>query len=93
MPYSNCCGAFTDMEEYGICPDCKEHCDFFNDEDEDEEDEIIDEPEEILVECEWCKIELDLAKTDWCNNCDTSVFDNKCNNKPEDWLINKNKVI
>jgi len=31
MPYSTCCGAYTDMEEYGICPDCKEHCDFEKD--------------------------------------------------------------
>ena len=28
MPYSNCCGAFTNMEELGICPDCKDHCEF-----------------------------------------------------------------
>jgi hypothetical protein len=28
MPYSTCCGAYTNMEEYGICPGCKEHCDF-----------------------------------------------------------------
>lgn len=38
MPYSNCCGAYSDMEEYGICPDCKEHCEF---EEEDEEDELL----------------------------------------------------
>ena len=35
MPYSTCCGAHTDFEEIGICPDCLEHCDW---EDEDEED-------------------------------------------------------
>jgi len=35
MPYSTCCGAETDMTEIGICPDCLEHCDW---EDEDEED-------------------------------------------------------
>ena len=28
MPYSDCCEAYTDMEEFGICPLCKEHCDF-----------------------------------------------------------------
>lgn len=28
MPYSNCCGAHTNMEELGICPRCKEHCEF-----------------------------------------------------------------
>ena len=38
MPYSTCCGAYTDMEEIGICPDCLEHCDF-EDEDEDEVEE------------------------------------------------------
>jgi hypothetical protein len=37
---SDCCGAHTDMEEYGLCPDCYEHCEFYDDE-EDEEDEII----------------------------------------------------
>ena len=35
MPYSTCCGAHTTMEEIDICPDCLEHCDG---EDEDEED-------------------------------------------------------
>jgi len=33
MPISTCCGAETDMDEMGICPDCLEHCDW---EDEDE---------------------------------------------------------
>jgi len=35
MPYSTCCGAHTTMEEIDLCPDCLEHCDW---EDEDEED-------------------------------------------------------
>lgn len=35
MPYSTCCGAYTDMEEVGLCPECLEHCDF---EEEDEEE-------------------------------------------------------
>ena len=35
MPYSTCCGAHTDFDEIGICPDCLEHCDW---EDEDEDD-------------------------------------------------------
>jgi hypothetical protein len=35
MPYSPCCGAHTTMEEIDICPDCLEHCDW---EDDDEED-------------------------------------------------------
>ncbi len=35
MPYSTCCGAHTNFDEIDICPDCLEHCDW---EDEDEED-------------------------------------------------------
>ena len=34
MPISTCCGAETDMTEIGICPECLEHCDW-EDEDED----------------------------------------------------------
>jgi hypothetical protein len=33
MPYSTCCGAHTNFNEYGICPSCLEHCDW-----EDEQD-------------------------------------------------------
>ena len=40
MPYSNCCGAYTDMEEVGICPDCLEHCGWeYEDEEELSEDQ------------------------------------------------------
>lgn len=35
MPYSTCCGAYTDFTDIDICPDCLEHCDF---EDYDEDD-------------------------------------------------------
>jgi hypothetical protein len=35
MSYSTCCGAHTTMPEIGICPDCLEHCDW---EDEEEEE-------------------------------------------------------
>ena len=39
MPISTCCGCETDMEEVGICPECLEHCDWEDlDEDELEED-------------------------------------------------------
>jgi hypothetical protein len=38
MGFSTCCGAETDMEEVGICPECLEHCDFEEDEDELEQD-------------------------------------------------------
>ena len=37
MLYSECCGAAAgDYEDVGICPDCKEHCDFIEEDDEDE---------------------------------------------------------
>ena len=35
MAYSTCCGGHTTMPEIGICPDCLEHCDW---EEEDEEE-------------------------------------------------------
>ena len=39
MPYSTCCGAYTNMEEVGICPDCLEHCDW-EEQDEEAENQI-----------------------------------------------------
>jgi hypothetical protein len=36
MPYSTCCGAHTNFPEIDICPDCLEHCDW----EEEDEDEI-----------------------------------------------------
>lgn len=30
--YSDCCGAECFMTEYGICPDCLEHCEFIREE-------------------------------------------------------------
>ena len=36
MKISTCCGCETEYDEIGICPECLEHCDF---EDEDEEEE------------------------------------------------------
>lgn len=47
MPISTCCGAYTDMDEIGICPDCLEHCDF---EEEDEEELEQDEQAENQIE-------------------------------------------
>jgi len=35
----------------------------------------------IHVNCEWCDWQLDLNQTDWCVNCDTSIFDDKMNNE------------
>ena len=40
MPISTCCGAETDMDEIGICPECMEHCDW---EEEDEEEPTQEE--------------------------------------------------
>jgi len=37
MPYSTCCGAETDFTEIDICPECLEHCDFEDDEEEEAE--------------------------------------------------------
>ena len=39
----------------------------------------IDDP--IHVNCRWCGWKLDLNNTDWCTNCDTSIFDDKMNNE------------
>ena len=30
---SECCGVYTDMPEYGLCPECLEHCEFIEIED------------------------------------------------------------
>ena len=46
MPYSTCCGAYTNMEEVGICPECLEHCDF---EEEDEEELLEDQKTEDQI--------------------------------------------
>ena len=40
MPISTCCGCETDMTEVGICPECLEHCDFEEDEEEEIEKDI-----------------------------------------------------
>jgi hypothetical protein len=43
MLVSNCCGASnrgngdSDYAEYGICPECKEHCEFVDDDDSGDE--------------------------------------------------------
>lgn len=50
MPYSTCCGAYTDMDEIGIYPDCLEHCDFEDEEDEEELEQ--DRQNEIALEQE-----------------------------------------
>jgi len=36
--YSDCCGAYSEYaDDIDLCPDCKEHCEFINDEEEDED--------------------------------------------------------
>jgi hypothetical protein len=52
MAYSTCCGAETDMTEIDICPDCLEHCDWENEEDEEtSQDELEqDRQNEIALE-------------------------------------------
>lgn len=49
MSYSTCCGAYTTMPEIGICPDCLDHCDW---EEEDEEELEQDRQNEIALEQE-----------------------------------------
>ena len=39
MPFSTCCGAYTDMPEIDLCPDCLEHCDW----ELIEEDQIVED--------------------------------------------------
>jgi hypothetical protein len=35
---SDCCGAYSEYaDDIDLCPDCKEHCEFINDEEEDPE--------------------------------------------------------
>jgi hypothetical protein len=54
MPYSTCCGAETDMTEIDICPDCLEHCDWEDEEDEETSQEELeqDRQNEIALEQE-----------------------------------------
>jgi len=40
MPYSTCCGAHTNFDEIDICPDCLEHCDWENEEEETSQEEL-----------------------------------------------------
>ena len=49
MPYSTCCGAYTDFTEIDLCPECLEHCDW---EEEDEDEFIEDEQTENQIEQE-----------------------------------------
>lgn len=37
MAYSTCCGAYSRMPEIDICPDCRDHCDWEDDESSDDQ--------------------------------------------------------
>jgi hypothetical protein len=39
MPYSTCCGAHTNYPEIDICPECLDHCDW----EEEDEDDILED--------------------------------------------------
>jgi hypothetical protein len=47
MPYSTCCGAHTNFPEIDICPDCLDHCDW---EEEDEEEISEDQENENKID-------------------------------------------
>jgi len=47
MAISTCCGCETDMDEISICPECLEHCDW---EEEDEEEIAKDIDAENKIE-------------------------------------------
>ena len=51
MPYSTCCGAHTNFNEINICPECKDHCDWEEDDEEElqEDKKSKDELEEIKI--------------------------------------------
>ena len=54
MYISTCCGAETNMPEIDICPDCLEHCDWEDEEDEETSQEELeqDRQNEIALEQE-----------------------------------------
>ncbi len=39
MFYSTCCNAETNETEIGLCPECLEHCDFVDYEEEEEKED------------------------------------------------------
>lgn len=60
MAYSTCCGAHTNYTEYDICPECRDHCDWEDDDDETiahqatlVQDEIRYESSKILSHLEY----------------------------------------
>jgi hypothetical protein len=51
MPFSTCCGAHTNYPEIDICPDCLEHCDW-----EEEDEEEIEQDKQSEEQLEQIKI-------------------------------------
>lgn len=41
MPYSTCCGAYSTMPEIDICPECRDHCDWEDEDDDEPSDDQI----------------------------------------------------
>jgi hypothetical protein len=41
--YSDCCGAYSEMPEIDLCPECLEHCEFIDDDEEEEYDADIED--------------------------------------------------
>ena len=41
MAYSTCCGAYSTMPEVDICPECREHCDWEDEDDDEPSDDQI----------------------------------------------------
>ena len=41
MAYSTCCGAYSTMPEIDICPECREHCDWEDEDDDEPSDDQI----------------------------------------------------
>lgn len=33
--------------------------------------------ESNTITCQWCKQQIDLDQTDWCDTCDKSIFDDR----------------
>jgi hypothetical protein len=59
MKLSTCCGAETEYEEYGICPECQDHCDF---EDAEEEEQGVKTATRWLFDKLW---EMPKDKMTW----------------------------
>jgi hypothetical protein len=49
MAISTCCGAETDMDEIGICPECLEHCDWEDDEELEDDIKAENQVDEELI--------------------------------------------